>query len=75
MAKKEKFPIKGGQWVPYIFGWLWVTSWLWWVIMLIIYGVKKDKKFFGPQFHRRVMVSGWIMIPIFAIFFVIGFLS
>jgi hypothetical protein len=70
--KKNKIPIKGGEWVPYVIGYLWFTSLAWWAVMLIIHAVKKDKKFFGPQFHRRVMVSGWVYIVMLVS--IVGFL-
>lgn len=68
------FPIKGFQWIFYIFGWIvGAGNLLFWAIMVILHFANNDKSFFGPQFHRRVYIWGIIMLilSVFMFFFML----
>ena len=63
MKTKDKFPIKGWQWIFYIFGWITgVFNLIFWGIFIQVYA-NKDKKTFKTRLHKAVLYwgIGWSM--------------
>jgi hypothetical protein len=71
-SKPEEFPIKGWRLIFYLIGWiLGALNVAFWLIMVILYGIKDTgKPFFNPNFHKRVFLWG-IFYPLFILLLLI----
>jgi len=74
--QNDSFPIKGWQWIFYIFGLVTgILSILFWLLMVILYfSIDKSGPFFNAKFHKRVFWWGVVMsVFVFIILLLIGF--
>ena len=59
---RTTFPIKGYEWIFYVFGWLTgAGNVLFWLFQIIAFLMREERSFIGPQFHRRVFYWGIAM--------------
>lgn len=74
ISVKYKFPIEGLKWIPYVVGWVFgVFSLIFWLLILIVGVLSKDKhRFIDQNIHNVVYIYGVVIIALILIFLITG---